>query len=156
MVTGLRYTLIAVLSLSHWSPTTAQAAPPGGTPLGRQPFQQFVSGDTLGEACAQILVPEGKRLTIEAFTAEASGAIEPVVHLITKAEKLGTINNVRVLSVQLRPVGTNMWTGEVRTLLFTGLGADPNGWSFSYMACVGGVPDAIFRGFVSGYVEAGP
>src|SRR6266568_1622860 len=58
-----------------------------GTPtvkVARQAFQQFVSASTTGsESCAAVTIPNGMRLTIESFSADAVGATAPRVYVLT-------------------------------------------------------------------------
>src|SRR6266571_7407367 len=96
-----------------------------GTPtvkVARQPFQQFVSAlhvGAFGEDCATVTIPDGMRLTIESFTADAEGATAPQVYLLTVVQNCCGGSLVRNVILDLRPRGSGLWTGEIQTLLFS-------------------------------------
>lgn len=143
-VTG---TTIVEVDSSQAQPVVVQPA--------RQPFQQFVSASTAGsEACEAIVVPDGKRLTIESFSAEASSSSKPNVYLRTAADMPGVTFFRRSLQLSLSSTGGSGWAGDVTTLLHTGPASDHTGASYSYSACLTGAGvSASFSGFVSGWLE---
>lgn len=122
------------------------------------PFQQFVLGSTTGgESCKSIVVPTGKRVTIESFSAEANtpaGDPAPQVYIRTDATTPNTSNFVRALSLDLKPALVTTYTGNVQTLLEGGA-VDPTGYSFSFLACIDTSPghNASYRGFVTGHLS---
>lgn len=122
--------------------------------LNREPFQVFVTAVSSGaEACEAIVVPAGKQLTIESFSADATSITPPSVYLRETAVRGPTTSFVRSLSLKLVSPASNQWAGDVQTLLIFGGGADANGSTITALdACVS-TPSGYFRGFVTGYLE---
>jgi hypothetical protein len=122
------------------------------------PFQQFVSASYGGggEGCDPIVVPAGKQLTIQFFTAEAETNAPPNVYLRIDASAGGGFNFVRPVALDLNPWnGAAKYVGSMSTTLVSGAASDPNGTTFSYQACIGdGGGTGFFRGFVSGYLTS--
>jgi hypothetical protein len=132
----------------------SSAAAPVIVQPAREPFQQFVAVSSAGtEACDPVVVPDGKRLAIESFSAEVTGNAR--VYIRTAARRPGTSNLLRTLRVPLTPAGSD-YAGTIQTLLHTGATSDPNGWTFEAAACIAtsGGGNVTLRGIVSGYLEA--
>jgi hypothetical protein len=124
----------------------------------RQPFQQFVSASTTGasEQCEDVVLPDGKRLVVESFSAKANSASRPDVYLrMTAAFPGGSFSFRRTLQVPLSAHLVVDWAGAVTTLLHTGQTSDSTNASFSYRACIFGASGtaASFSGLVSGWLE---
>jgi hypothetical protein len=123
----------------------------------REPFQQYVSGSsTSAETCEPIVVPAGKRLTIESFSAEAGGSPKPDVYLrMTINFQNGTTFFRRNVHVPLEPTQSVPYAGNVNTLLNTGATSENTNGLFSYDSCIyvtsGG--NVSYSGAVSGWLS---
>jgi hypothetical protein len=138
------------------SPTVTVSGTPTVQPV-ETPFQQFVSASTDAsgnETCVPIVIPAGKTLTVKSFSAEAGGTRMPDVYLQTVALQGFNGNSIDSLHLNLR-ADSSGWAGDVQTTLYSGTANNPDGWTFSYRACVeghdsGGFFTGSFRGVVSG------
>ncbi|HWH06485.1 MAG TPA: hypothetical protein VNT23_08620 [Gaiellaceae bacterium] len=116
----------------------------------REQFQQFIEA-TGQDGCGAVRVPEGRRLTIESFVADALSTGKPTVHLRSRVVHAdGSTSFGSSILLTMAHVGESLWSGHATTLLFSGPTA-PDADAFVYEACLSG--GSFLRATVSGYLD---
>ncbi|MFL6035185.1 MAG: hypothetical protein ACJ74I_08920 [Gaiellaceae bacterium] len=122
------------------------------------PFQQRVTATSSpgSEACQDIVVPAGRRLTIESFSAEIFTTAADPAGYILNVTKLNDPSNTMFFDRTVRLAlakHANLWEGHLSTLLFSGSTAGSKGATYSYRACVSAsIVPAEMDGVVTGYL----